>query len=94
MHQLDPLIAMNNAFIPAPTNWSMPRPAALAQRAYELALKEFDWNAEFSDDRRVWKPAAANLQALRDMRKRLDPDGSTWNRIAPPLYRFTPGISQ
>lgn len=55
---------------------------------YILALKAHDWAFEHSDDHRVWHAGKASLEALREAKRLIDPDGMVWNQFAPPEWQI------
>lgn len=50
---------------------------------YEVALRKFDWQFEFSDDGEVYRRGREALQKLREQQQRIDPAGTIWLSIAP-----------
>lgn len=55
---------------------------------YILALKAHDWAYEYSDDYRIWRAGKASLEALREAKRLIDPDGMVWNQFAPPEWQI------
>lgn len=57
-------------------------------KAYEIGeyrkkLKSHDWTFEYSEDQSVWRRGRQERDALQQLQKRLDPDCTIWNSIAP-----------
>lgn len=57
---------------------------------YLRLLQAHDWTFEHSDDQSVWHRGVAELDLLRGMQRRLDPDLSIWNVNCPPDFRQAP----
>lgn len=64
-----------------------PAAAALEQHGYVQALKAHDWSHEFSDDSAVYQRGRAELGALREQQRRIDPSFSIWNQHCPAQCR-------
>lgn len=57
---------------------------------YIQALKKHDWYFEWSDDHRMWQAGNAQLKALREAQRQLDPLGTVWNANCPQDCRISP----
>lgn len=55
--------------------------------AYEQALRRHDWSHEFSDEYEYARRGRAELAALREMQRRLDPGFDIWNVWCHPSCR-------
>lgn len=60
-----------------------PAPQVSAVDRYRMALRDFDWGFEFSDDHRKVRDGQANLVLLRALQAEVDPDGAIWREEMP-----------
>lgn len=56
---------------------------------YVQALKDMDWQFEYSDDHSVWGNGRNALARLRLIQKRIDPDAALWNLYAHRDYQVS-----
>lgn len=63
-------------------------PDLAAIAAYEQALKDHDWDFEFSDDHSVYQRGHNALARLRRQQRELDADGVLWNVHCPVEHRL------
>jgi len=57
---------------------------------YRKLLSAHDWFYDFSDDHSVWKRGTAERDKLNGIRRRIDPENTIWNEIAPDMFKITP----
>lgn len=50
---------------------------------YKAKLKAQDWYYMYSDDFRAFSEGQQKSFQLRDLQRRLDPNGTIWNQFAP-----------
>jgi len=55
---------------------------------YINGLRYHDWSYNYSDDHRVWKKGQAERESLYYQRKKLDPDGTIWNKYCEKGYEI------
>ena len=59
------------------------------EQQYRQALAGHDWYYDYSDDHSVWAAGKSQREALREMRKNIDPTGAIWNEYAPADFKIT-----
>lgn len=73
---------------PSPTSPAA-QAAALGEIAvYVQALKDHDWEYQFSDDHSVYQRGFNAYSNLKRMQRALDADATLWNAHCPPAYRL------
>jgi hypothetical protein len=56
--------------------------------AYVQALKDHDWEYQFSDEHAVYQRGFNGYSNLKRVQKRIDAEGTLWNTVAPEAYRL------
>jgi hypothetical protein len=79
--------------MPTPPTLGTPEQQAELQR-YMRELRSFDWNYEYSDDWDRVKRTQTRLCELRQLQRRVDPNGEIWLQFMPKGCRHTPTVPQ
>lgn len=62
-------------------SWLEARKTTAALADYKAKLIAHDWLFEFSDDQAVWAKGRVQLQELRELQEKLDPERVIWKQV-------------